>query len=131
LRLNAANDFLPHNYPVNCVVYTGTHDNATTKGWLQEDLTEEDFTLAKEYLALTEEEGYVEGIIRGALATVCTIAVIPMQDYLNLGNEARMNTPSTRDGNWRWRMSRNALTGDLARSIRHRTEVFRRLNHGI
>ncbi|OPL08711.1 MAG: 4-alpha-glucanotransferase [delta proteobacterium ML8_F1] len=122
---------LPHDFEVNSLVYTGTHDNATTKGWLQEDLTEEDFTLAKEYLALTEEEGYVEGIIRGALATVCTIAVIPMQDYLNLGNEARMNTPSTRDGNWRWRMSRNALTGDLARSIRHRTEVFRRLNHGI
>ncbi len=122
---------LPHDFEINAIVYTGTHDNATTRGWLEEEIQEEDFALARDYLGLTEEEGLVAGIIRGAMATACAIAVIPMQDHLNLGNEARMNTPSTLGGNWRWRMSQNALTEDLARRIHHQTEVFRRLNHAL
>jgi 4-alpha-glucanotransferase len=98
-----ANPYLSHNLVRNQVVYTGTHDNATTAGWFaaaEED--EQDYV--RRYLAIPGEDIAWE-LIRVALASVCDRAVIPIQDVLGLGNEARMNTPGTTHGNWEWRLT--------------------------
>jgi 4-alpha-glucanotransferase len=120
------NDYLPHNYNKNCIVYTGTHDNDTTMGWFSQ-AGEDQANFAKTYLKLDENEGLNWGMIRGAMASVAAISVIPMQDFLGLGSEARMNTPSTLGGsNWRWRISENALSHELAKKIAHMTELYGR-----
>ncbi len=98
-------DYLPHNYPQNCVVYTGTHDNDTTLNWYR-TLPKADRDFAKEYLQIPRGKKEVQWeFIRAALASVADTAIIPMQDYLGLGKEARFNTPSTLGGNWVWRMT--------------------------
>lgn len=84
--------YLPHNYGNHCVVYTGTHDNDTTLGWIRH-APEGDLEMAKDYLGFTDEEQGVWCFIRAALTSVGDLAVVPMQDYLVLGSEARMNTP--------------------------------------
>jgi 4-alpha-glucanotransferase len=119
-------DYMPHTFERHCVVYTGTHDNPTSLGWLK-TARFEDVLLAREYLGLRDiREGHWS-FIRAALASVAGLAVIPMQDYLGLGNNARMNTPSTIGGNnWRWRIQNEALTGDLAKKIEGLTRVYGR-----
>ena len=106
-------DYLPHTYNKNCVVYTGTHDNETTMGWFKDAPTAV-FNHAGKYLKLSFEEGLNWGFIRGAFSSVANLCVIPMQDYLELGNEARMNTSSTLGNNWVWRMKADAATPRLA-----------------
>ncbi len=118
-------DYLPHNYRRNSVCYVGTHDNDTAMGWY-ETVSEEDKERAVRYLNLTEAEGIAKGLIRGALSSVSDLAVICMQDYLKLGSEARMNTPSTQSGNWQWRVEKTALTDKLAEEIREMTELYGR-----
>ena len=110
-------NYLPHNYDHHCVCYTGTHDNATLAQWLEEcDAETLDFT--KNYLALSREEGYTWGVIRGGMGCVADLFVAQMQDYLGLGAEARMNTPGTLGGqNWRWRLEKHQLTRELAEKI--------------
>lgn len=120
-------DYLPHLYPVNSVCYTGTHDNATIKQWLS-DTCPEDLALAKAYLGLNGEEGYIWGLLRGGMASVSQLFVAQMQDYLELGEEARMNIPGLLSPvNWSWR----ALTGfdspELAAKIRNMVKIFGRL----
>ncbi len=111
------NDYLPHNYDKNCVVYTGTHDNDTVLGWFAH-AGEKQKAFAERYLKLDEAEGYHWGMIRGALSSAATLAVIPMQDFLGLGSEARMNTPATLGGtNWQWRMKAGAASPELAEKI--------------
>lgn len=119
-------DYLPHNYPRNCVVYTGTHDNDTVLGWL-ESASEEDVTFATEYLRLTPEEGFHWGMMRGAWSSVGDLAVVQMQDVLGLGSEGRINTPSTVGQNWMWRMEEGAATAELAAKVRHQMELYRRI----
>ena len=109
-------DYLPHNYNKNSVVYTGTHDNHTVRGWT-ENIPGEELDFAKKYLKLDEVEGCPWGMIRGAWSSVSNIAVAPMQDFLELGDEARMNIPSTLGDNWDWRMEKHQLIEDLARRI--------------
>jgi 4-alpha-glucanotransferase len=113
-------DYMPYGYDRNCVVYTGTHDNPTSLGWLM-SAREDDVTLAMDYFGFRGPRDLGEGhwaFIRSALSSVANLAVIPMQDYLGLKNEARMNTPSTTGGNnWRWRMSGSALDSGLAKKI--------------
>ena len=87
-------NYLPHTYTEHCVVYTGTHDNDTLLGWMK-TAPKESVKFAKEYLNLTKEEGYNWGMMRGAWSSVGELAVVPMQDLIGLGSEARMNTPST------------------------------------
>ncbi len=118
--------YLPHNYDRNCVVYTGTHDNETTVGWLQSRSYEEKQFL-KEYLNRTDDEDLCWELIRVACSSVADTAIIPMQDYLALGNEARINTPSTLGDNWKWRMSRGVLTDELAGKIWKLTKNYGRL----
>ncbi|RDU21765.1 4-alpha-glucanotransferase [Anaerosacchariphilus polymeriproducens] len=121
------NDYLPHNYIQNCIVYTGTHDNDTIKGWF-ESISEYEKKFSIEYLNNGEHE--IEKIhwdyIRLALSSVAETAVIPMQDYLGLGDEARINIPSTLGDNWTWRLLEDEITDDLLEEIRKLTKLYNR-----
>jgi 4-alpha-glucanotransferase len=119
-------DYIPHTYHKDCVVYTGTHDNDTIMGWFETTGQKEDILHAIKYLHLTKEEGYARGFIRGAWASVADTAITQMQDFLALGNEARMNRPSTLGCNWQWRMTKEALTPELAKEIYELTELYGR-----
>ena len=121
-------DYLPHNYPVNSISYTGTHDNDTFRGWFEVTGNREDVEYSKKYLKLTEEEGYNWGFIRGVWSSVSHTAIALMQDFLNLGNEARINYPSTLGGNWQWRVKDDALTDELAEKIYDITKLYGRVN---
>ena len=115
---DAGNDseYLPHNYDKNCVVYTGTHDNDTTVGFLQ-NMPEKDLKFAKKYLGHKNEKKLCFEMIRAALSSCADTAVIPMQDYLELDSSARINIPSTLGCNWKWRMDQDALDPKLAKKI--------------
>lgn len=119
-------DYLPHNYPTNCVVYTGTHDNDTTLGWYR-SLNRRDKAFAKRYLNIKSDKDVQWVFIRSALSSVADTAVIPMQDYLGLGAEARMNVPSTLGTNWKWRMKKGVCTEELAKQIRDVVKLYGRL----
>lgn len=118
-------DYLPHNYRRDAVVYTGTHDNIPTAAW-QTQASAGDVAAARAYMAAAEED-LTPAFIRTALASVCDTAIIPMQDWLGLGAEARMNTPSRIGGNWQWRMNPSAASEALAARIRTLTERYGRL----
>ncbi|HCW54619.1 MAG TPA: 4-alpha-glucanotransferase [Clostridium sp.] len=120
------NTYLPHNYENNCVAYTGTHDNDTVRGWIETTGNKEHVENAKEYLNLTKEEGYNWGIIRGAWSSVADTSIGLMQDFLNLGNEARMNMPSTLNNNWSWRAKDDVFTDELANKIYRMTKIYGR-----
>ena len=121
-------DYLPHNYDHNCVVYTGTHDNDTVLGWYQK-LPAKDKNFCKRYLNLgkVDNKELKWEFIRAAFASVADLAVIPMQDYLGLGSEARINTPSTLGDNWKWRMKKDAFTDKLAKEMKEMTKLYGRL----
>lgn len=111
------NDYLPHNYTKNCVVYTGTHDNDTTLGWY-ESLPDWAKDFAGEYLGRKKEETEIGWVfIRAAISSVADTAIIPLQDYLGIGKAARINIPSTLGDNWKWRMRKGVCTGALAERI--------------
>lgn len=111
--------YLTHKYPENCVVYTGTHDNQTLKGWY-ETLDPAGKQFSVDYLGnrWTPREEIHWDFIRLALRSVARLAVIPFQDYLGLGDEARINEPSTLGKNWKWRMDKDAFTPELAQQCR-------------
>lgn len=119
-------DYIPHIYPRDCIVYTGTHDNDTIKGWMETTGQKEEVDFSKHYLQLSEEEGYNWGFIRGAWSSVGDVAITMMQDLLNLGNDARMNLPSTLGGNWVWRMEKDAITGELEDRLYTLTKTYGR-----
>ena len=118
-------DYLPHNYTKNSIVYTGTHDNDTTLGWLSE-MRRKDRSFAKRYLHIRSNKDIEWEFIRAALASVSDTAIIPMQDYLGLGKEARINTPSTLGDNWKWRMVQGQLQEELAEKIRRMCRLYGR-----
>ncbi len=119
-------DYLPITYPTNCVVYTGTHDNETARQWF-DTTTAECLEYAREYMTLTEEEGYVWGMIRTAMSSVADTCMVQLQDYLDLGGEARMNCPgSLSNNNWTWRLKAGCLTSELAQKIRRMTVLYGR-----
>lgn len=118
-------DYLPHNYQKNCVVYTGTHDNDTMLGWLQ-TARRADVRFARRYLDIHHRDDEQWAFIRAAIASVADLAVIPMQDYLGLGGEARINTPSTLGGNWVWRMAPGSASDALAARIAGLCSLFGR-----
>lgn len=120
------NEYLPHNYPQNCVVYTGTHDNDTTAGFIK-TMSKEDQEFAKEYLDHKTIKHLHQAMIRAAISSTADTAIIPIQDYLGLGSEARINIPSTLGINWKWRMDKNALTAELAEQIRRMARMYGRL----
>ena len=118
-------DYLPHNYTQNSVVYTGTHDNTTTADW-ELSAPAGDVAFARRYLDVEGDADFTRRFIRAALASVSVTAVIPMPDWLGLGAEARINTPSTLGGNWLWRMDPAALTDALAADILALTKLYGR-----
>ncbi len=120
------NDYLPHNYQNNSVVYTGTHDNDTTLGWLQ-TLNRKDKAFAKRYLDIKSSKEIEWKFIRAALSSVADTAIIPMQDYLGLGGEARINMPSTLGYNWKWRMLDGQTTDALAEKIYDTCKLYGRI----
>ncbi len=117
---------LPHNYHANCVAYTGTHDNDTNCGWYNVTGSKNEIEKAKKYLNLTYEEGISRGLIRGVWGSQAYLAITTMQDFLGLGNEARMNLPSTLGGNWTWRASKKDLNDKLAEEIFELTRLYGR-----
>ena len=121
------NEYLPHNYPNNCVVYTGTHDNDTTMGWFK-TASKATAKFAKKYFCMTKEEGLNWGMMRGAWASAADMAIVPMQDLLGLGSEARMNVPSTLGDNWKWRITADQIDNKLAKKIREYMVMYSRLN---
>ena len=121
-----AGDYLPHRYSANSVCYCGTHDNPTIGQWLEE-VSPEDFAYAKAYLGLNEEEGFIWGMIRGCMSSASWLCVTLMQDYLELGSEARMNLPgSLTCNNWTWRAKPGFASKELAVRIRNMTRLYGR-----
>jgi len=123
--LNPDNPFLPHNYEPDTVVYTGTHDNDTSLGWYT-GLSDEFRNLVKAYLGSTGDSP-VRDMIRTVFMSVARTAVIPMQDVLNLGSDARMNTPGTVGNNWKWRVRREAFNTDVSGKLRWLARLYNRL----
>ncbi len=119
------NAYLPHNYEKNCVVFTGTHDNDTTRGWFES--AEPRVTAAVEAYLGPGSEPVVRRLVRLAMASVADVCIVPMQDFLELGTEARMNIPGTKENNWRWRMAPDAADRGLADRIRHLVTAYGRL----
>lgn len=111
-------DYLPHNHIPNTVCYTGTHDNMTLQQWF-DSAPADSVAYAREYMGLNREEGFVWGAIRSAMSSVSSLCVVQMQDYLGLGEEARMNFPGTMtDANWTWRAAPGFASSALAERIR-------------
>lgn len=123
---NEENDYLPHTYTPNSVVYTGTHDNDTLMGWMK-TAPDHCVDFARSYCKMPDDEPFNWGIIRTAYASVSDYCIIQMQDYLGLGSEARMNTPSTLGGNWEWRISKDYASGGLAKKMKELTKTYGRL----
>ncbi len=120
------NDYRPHRYPENTVAYIGTHDNDTILGWFK-NTDKKEVAFAKEYLRLTEQEGYNWGMMRSLWTSGAQLTVIQMQDILELGEEARMNTPGQAQGNWQWRTLAGRYNKKLAKKILHEMELYSRL----
>lgn len=121
-------DYLTHKYPYNCVVYTGTHDNDTTKSWL-ESASEHDRNFALRY-ANSKGDDVDEAVwdmIRLAISSVADLAVVPIQDYLCLGKEARINEPSTLGYNWKWRLTKGQIDHKTLERMRALSRLYGRL----
>lgn len=121
---DASNPHLPHQHARDDVVYTGTHDNDTTRGWF-ESAPPATRARALDYLG-QPGEAMPRPLIRAALASVATLAVLPVQDLLGLDGAGRMNTPGTVDGNWAWRLVPGQLTADLAQRLRALVDLYGR-----
>ncbi|MBD5546615.1 MAG: 4-alpha-glucanotransferase [Lachnospiraceae bacterium] len=123
---NTANEHLPHNYADgNLVVYAGTHDNETVVGYFR-DKTEYELAYLYEYLNIKKKDDIPDAIIRAAYASAADIVIMQMQDLLKLGNEARMNFPSTVGCNWRWRVPKDSLDEERRTWLRTMTLLYRR-----
>lgn len=123
-----AMEYLPYRYNSNCVVYTGTHDNETVRGWLDSILPRELETV-RDYLDVrsADPQEIVEKMVRAAMSSVADTCIIPLQDYLGLDNSARINKPSTLGGNWKWRAKEEIFTPALAKRIRGLTKLYGRI----
>ncbi len=120
-----SSDYLPHAYTENCICYTGTHDNSPLGMWRNE-VSKADLAFAKAYLGLSEEEGLNWGVIRGGMGSVARLFVAQLQDYLELGEGHRINTPGTACGNWQWRSLPGETSKPLAKRIAQITARYGR-----
>jgi 4-alpha-glucanotransferase len=118
------NVFLPHHYPQNCVVYTGTHDNDTTWGWYA-SAPEQERDFAHRYLK-SDGSDFAWDLIRSAWASVAVFALAPLQDFLDLDTEARMNFPGKVGGFWSWRMPEGCLSDELKARIKELNYLYER-----
>lgn len=120
--------YVNHRHTNNCVVYTGTHDNTPTRAWVEE-INDGERDFCRRYInSMNSDYGQlVWDIIREAYRSVADLCIIPLQDYLCFGREARLNTPGTSEGNWEWRLRPNYLSNELKKSIRSLTELYSRI----
>ena len=120
--------YLSYNHVKNAVVYTGTHDNTTTRAWI-EQCSDHDRDFARRFIhsEYTDYGAFTWDFIREAFRSVCDLCIIPIQDFLVKGEEARLNTPGTAQGNWQWRVVPNLLSHELAHSIYDLTKTYGRL----
>ncbi len=118
-------NYLPHMYTENCICYTGTHDNEPLASW-KVNASEDDVAFAKAYLGLNDEEGFNYGVIRGGMSSVANLFVAQMQDYLELGEYHRINTPGTPSGNWQWRMLDGEASEELAAKLKELCRMYSR-----
>lgn len=121
------NTYLPHNHTKNSVVYAGTHDNEPIKAWIK-NADKSTLQFCRKYIAFTgrDNEKFVLAYIAAVIGSVADTAIIQMQDFLCLGEESRMNTPSVAAGNWQWRAKKSAFTKDLAEKIAEVTQLYGR-----
>lgn len=122
---NPWNPYLPHNMERDCVAYTGTHDNNTTEGWFDE-LDDGLKWQVRDYVHAYEGVSTSWEFIRAVMACPARLAIIPMQDILDLGAEGRMNTPGKAEDNWRWRFTWDQLPKDRAQALRHLVQLYGR-----
>jgi len=126
------NPHLPHNHIENCIVYTGTHDNNTVRGWFESEARERQKQYLFRYLGFKVSASRLHWhFIRMALASVAQMAIIPVQDVLGLGSDARMNNPARKRGNWRWQLKTGQLTSRIADKLAEMTETYRRAQAGF
>ncbi len=123
----SANPYLPHNHELNAVLYTGTHDNNTIRGWFEDEAGPEQRRRLADYIDAGGSGGEVWWeLIRLAMMSVCGFVVIPMQDILGLDSAARMNRPAVTQGNWRWRLGRGQATHEIAARLSRLAEIYGR-----
>lgn len=125
---NPMHPYLPHTYEHHCVVYTGTHDNNTVRGWFEKEATGQDKKRLFRYLGRNVPVRKLHWeLIRLAMMSVANMTIVPMQDILGLGAQARMNRPATSQGNWRWRLSARHPTPALAKKLSRMVEMYGRM----
>jgi 4-alpha-glucanotransferase len=124
----ATNPYVPHNHVKKCLIYTGTHDNNTVRGWFETELADEDKGRLARYLGreVTPERVHEE-MVRLAMMSVANTAIIPMQDLLGLGEDARMNRPARSEGNWQWQLVPEQLGPEICRELHEMTGIYGRL----
>ena len=118
--------YLPHTYEKQCVCYPATHDNAPLSAW-ETELDSGSLAFAREYLNISPGESLGRAVIRAGMSSVANLFICQMQDWLELGEDGRMNTPGTvSDKNWTWRLSPDSLTHALSERMRKMTELYGR-----
>jgi 4-alpha-glucanotransferase len=122
---DATDKFLPHNFRENFVVYSGTHDNDTTRGWYEQSATEKERDYFRRYFRTDGSEASWT-LIEAAWSSVALLALTPLQDLLNLPSAARMNLPGRADGNWMWRLTTGAIQPSLAARLLEATTLYGR-----
>ncbi|MGM9991357.1 MAG: 4-alpha-glucanotransferase [Candidatus Bruticola sp.] len=122
---DARAEYLPHNYQPNCVAYTGTHDNNTAQGWYAGDAFEKEKDYLRRYFS-TDGWDVAWTMIRGIFSSVAQAAIVPAQDLLSLGKEARMNYPGKSIGNWSWRFRREMFNGHIEWRLKEMTSIYGR-----
>jgi 4-alpha-glucanotransferase len=121
------NSYLPHNHVANAVVYTGTHDNNTARGWFECDASPAARTQLARYLGRECSPSDVsEAMVRMAMMSVCRLSIVPIQDVLGLDAGSRMNRPASNHGNWSWRLDGRLLTPEVAQRLHDMTEAYGR-----
>ena len=122
------NDYLPHNYPENCVAYTSTHDNQTLFSWLK-DLKRDDISTLRKYVCdfFSPRERLIDSLIALIMRSEARLCIVPLYDYLALDDRARINTPSTIGNNWRWRVKKDFLIDDNTEEIKDITTRYGRI----
>ncbi|MBP2068874.1 MULTISPECIES: 4-alpha-glucanotransferase [Anaerococcus] len=124
---NFDSNYLPHNYERNSVVYASTHDSSTLKGWL-DNLDEEELSFVTRYFGLEEDDDYLWEIIRALMASVSDVAMYQIQDFFEMGDESKINSPSTLGINWKWRSKEEDFTDELAEKIKEMSRLYGRYN---
>jgi len=124
---SARHPYIPHNVPPNCVYYTGTHDNNTVRGFFETEASPETWRRAHDYIGRNVPlEEMPREFMRLVMMSTASMAIFPLQDVLGLGASARMNTPGTAVGNWRWRFEPSPQSDDAFTLCRHMTRLYGR-----